>query len=424
MTESDAQSRRGSIPDGKLGLYAMVFLANMGWGVMSPVLADVQGEFRVSVVEIALANSVFGMARLILDLPIGLLMDWVDPRLVRLAGAAALVSGSVLCALAGDFQGLLAGRFLHGVGAAIIQVTNMVWISRLSTDERRGRDLGIYQAVHQAGASFSPIVGGSLADLGGWRTSFWFSAIVALLAFVPMLVGNRDWVNRVGSRAGQVKRKNVPEGEPPDRIGAAGVLVVANLVTFVLHFSMSSFQNTVMPLYAGSVLGLAAGAIGLALGVSTVLRFLMSLVGGELSDRYGRRAILIPGLAIMGLGILMFNAVTDLSGFWVAMLVLSVGRFGNNVPATVLADHAPSSRWSQLMGLSGAVGDLGAVLGPVAAGLLLEAFGYGPTTVVSAVLLWTCAGAVMGGVPETRQRQPLLGEVRARWRNQHRQDRT
>ena len=138
--------RRG-VPDGKLGLYAMVFLANMGWGVMSPVLANVQAEFGVSVFEIALANSVFGLARLILDVPIGLVMDRIDPRLVRFFGAAVLVIGSVICALAGDFSSLLFGRFLHGVGAAIIQITNMVWISRLSTDERRGRDLGIYQAV-------------------------------------------------------------------------------------------------------------------------------------------------------------------------------------------------------------------------------------------------------------------------------------
>lgn len=422
MTVLGTPSVRRAVPDGKLGLYAMVFLANMGWGVMSPVLANVQAEFRVSVFEIALANSVFGLARLILDVPIGLVMDRVDPRLVRFFGAAVLAIGSVLCAVAGDFSSLLFGRFLHGVGAAIIQVTNMVWISRLSTDERRGRDLGIYQAVLLAGASFSPIVAGTLADLGTWRASFWFSAIMALLGFTPMLVGNRDWMNRVGSRAAQVKSAEVPEAKPSGRADATWVLIVANLVTFVLHFSMSSFQNTVIPLFAGSVLGLEAGAIGLALGASMVLRFVMSLVGGELSDRYGRRAILIPGLIIMGLGMLMFNAVTDLRGFWVAMVVLSMGRFGDNVPATVLADHTPSWRWSRLMGFSRAVGDLGLVLGPVAAGLSLQAFGYGTTTVLSAAMLWIGAMTVMVGVREVRQRQPILGGAGAWWRSRQGND--
>jgi DHA1 family multidrug resistance protein-like MFS transporter len=415
---------RPALRDEKTGLYAMVFLANMGWGVMSPVLANVQAEFGVSVFEIALANSVFGLARLILDVPIGLVMDRVDPRLVRFFGAAVLATGSVICALAGDFSTLLFGRFLHGIGAASIQVTNMVWISRLSTDERRGRDLGIFQAALQAGASFSPIVAGMLADYGTWRASFWFSAIMALLGFMPMLVGNHDWWNRVRTPVAQEKSPERPEAKPSVLVDPNRVLIVANLVTFVLHFSVSSFQNTVIPLFAGTVLGLEAGVIGLALGVSAVLRFVMSLVGGEVSDRYGRRAILVPGLIVIGIGILMFNAVTDLRGFWVAMLVLSIGRFGNNVPATVLSDHAQASRWNVLMGFNRAVGDLGFVMGPVAAGLLLQAFGYGPTTTVSAAMLWASAIAVMIGVPETRQRRSVLGGFRSMWRSRQRNDRS
>ena len=195
-----------------------------------------------------------------------------------------------------------------------------------------------------------------------------------------------------------------------------GVLIVANLVTFVLTFSISGFQNTVVPLFAATVLGLEAGAIGLALGVSTVLRFVMSLVGGEVSDRYGRRAILIPGLLVMGLGILMFNAVTDLTGFWIAMVVLSLGRFGQNVPATVLADHTPATKWNVLMSIMGAVHDVGFILGPLVAGLLLEATGYASTAVLSAAMLWAGAAAVIVGVPETRQRRSILGGIRDIWR--------
>jgi MFS transporter, DHA1 family, multidrug resistance protein len=407
---------RRALRDEKNGLYAMVFLANMGWGVMSPVLANVQAEFRVSVLEIALANSVFGFARLILDVPIGLLMDRIDPRLVRFSGASVLVAGSIICALAGDFSTLLVGRFLHGVGAAIIQITNLVWISRLSTAERRGRDLGIYQAVLQAGASFSPIFAGTLADLATWRASFWFSAVMALLGFVPMLVGNHEWWNRVGSPVAPKRPAQPAEAKPPSRSNVTGVLIVANLVTFVLTFSISGFQNTVVPLFAASVLGLEAGAIGLALGVSTVLRFVMSLVGGEVSDRYGRRAILIPGLVVMGLGILMFNAVTDLTSFWIAMIVLSLGRFGQNVPATVLADHTPASKWNVLMSIMGAVHDVGFIMGPLVAGLLLESTGYASTALLSAGMLWAGAAAVIVGVPETRQRRSLFGGIRAIWK--------
>ncbi len=407
-------SLRRVLQDEKLGLYFMVFLANMGWGVMTPVLGDIQAQFAVGITELALANSAFGLARLVLDVPIGMLMDRVDQRWLRLAGAVTLSGGSILCASAPSFYVILLGRLLTGVGAAIILVTNLVWISQLSTDERRGRDLGIYQALFQAGASISPIAGGVLADWFSWRVSFWFSAGVSLLAFAPMLNPRATWIQKVRIKSAESKKPQ-PQGDAPkQRRGMLSALIVANVVTFVLFFSVGGFQNTVIPLFGSLVLGLDAGVIGLALGLSTILRFVVSLVGGELSDRYGRRVVLVPGLILVGVGTLMFNFATDLVTYVMAILVLSIGRFGNNVPATVLADHAPKAQWAFLMGLNRSVGDLGAVFGPVAMGLLVENHGFGSTMLFSAGIVWLSALIAAAGVTETRAYQPVLAPIR-RW---------
>jgi DHA1 family multidrug resistance protein-like MFS transporter len=407
-------SFRRVLQDEKLGLYAMVFLANMGWGVMTPVLGDIQAQFAVTITEVALANSVFGLARLTLDVPIGMLMERVDQRWLRLAGAVTLCGGSILCALAPTFNAILFGRLLSGVGAAIILVTNMVWISQLSTEERRGRDLGVYQALLQAGASISPIAGGVLADLFSWRVSFWFSAVISLLAFAPMLNPRATWIEKVRKKSAQAKKPEVKEETVTDRRTVLSALVIANLVTFVLFVSVGGFQNTVIPLFGSLVLGLDAGAIGLALGLSTILRFVVSLIGGELSDRYGRRAVLIPGLVLIGVGTVMFNVVTDLTSYCIAIAVQSIGRFGNNVPATVLADHAPKSQWAFLMGLNRMIGDLGVVLGPIAMGLLMENHGFGSTIVFSTAIVWLSALIAVVGVSEARAYQPIWAPVR-RW---------
>ncbi len=79
------------------------------------------GGVWVSVVQVALANSAFVLARLVLDVPIGILMDRVDQRWLRLVGALALAGGSAMCALAPGFESILLGRLLNGLGAAIIQ---------------------------------------------------------------------------------------------------------------------------------------------------------------------------------------------------------------------------------------------------------------------------------------------------------------
>jgi MFS family permease len=405
---------RRVLQDEKLGLYLMVFLANMGWGVMTPVLGDIQAQFAVSITQVALANSVFGLARLVLDVPIGMLMDRVDQRWLRLAGAITLCGGSILCASAPSFSAILLGRLLTGAGAAIILVTNLVWISQLSTDERRGRDLGIYQALFQAGASISPIAGGVLADWFSWRVSFWFSAVVSLLAFAPMLNPGAAWIQKVRIKSAESRMPQPLLDAPTNRRVMLPALIVANVVTFVLFFSVGGFQNTVIPLFGSLILGLDAGVIGLALGLSTILRFVVSLVGGELSDRFGRRAVLVPGLILIGVGTLMFNFATGLTSFVMAILVLSVGRFGNNVPATVLADHAPKAQWSFLMGLNRSVGDLGVVFGPVAMGLLVESHGFGSTMLFSTGIVWVSALIAAAGVSETRAYQPILAPVR-RW---------
>ncbi len=127
------QALRRAFPSEKLGLYVVIFLANLGWGVMPPILSTIQAEFDITLTQVALANSAFGVSRLLLDVPIGALMNRVDQRLLGFLGALMISAGSLLCAIAADFNTLLVGRLLNGAGAAIIQVAGLVWISQMST---------------------------------------------------------------------------------------------------------------------------------------------------------------------------------------------------------------------------------------------------------------------------------------------------
>ncbi len=395
-----------------MGLYVMVVIANMTWGVTSPVLGNIQAEFGVSVIAVALLNTAFGLARLVLDIPVGLLMDRIDRRLLRLAGNTALVAGAVLCAASVNFYMMFLGALVNGVGGAIILVTNMVWITRLSTEERRGWDLGLYQALFQLGVSISPIISGVLTVLMSWRAGFWFAAGMAVLGFLPMLIGRGEWINRLPAGTKRDEQQMSAAGKPRLPATALSALFVANLVTFVLMFLVSGLQNTVIPLYGSLVLGLDAGAIGLAMGFSMMIRFAVSLIGGKLSDQFGRRAILIPGLILIGVGAIMLNFAYDLASYWWAIMVTSIGRFGNNVPATVLADHTPSNLWSVLLSVNRFVGDVGVVLGPATMGLLLESHGYGSTIAFTTAAVWISAIAVIVGVSEVRSARPVARQAR------------
>ncbi|MFN8458403.1 MAG: MFS transporter [Anaerolineae bacterium] len=410
------ESLRRFVQDEKFGLYLMVFMTNLGWAITSPLLPEISSEFKVSAAQVALVSSAYGLTRLVLNLPIGLMLNRVDQRLLRVGGALILCLGSVLSALATSFYGLILGQLISGAGGAIVLVTNMVWISHLSTPERRGWDLGVYQAVFQASVSISPMLSGWLATWGDWRTAFWFAAVTPVLAFLPLFGARADWLERVRHAVAQEKQAKTMPAESAWRSSTVLALIVANWITFVMFFTSHGFQGTVFPLYGGIVLGLSTGAIGMVIGLSTIVRFVLSLVGGHLSDRFGRRVVLVPGLLLVGLGTALLSLASNVMLYWLVMLIFSLGRFGNNVPATVLADHAPASRWGFFMGLNRLMGDLGTVFGPLAMGLLVQNYGYTVTSFSTSLLVWGSAILVIVGVTEVRPRQPLMGWMRQRLR--------
>ncbi len=108
--------------------------------------------------------------------------------------------------------------------------------------------MGIYQAVFQAGTSLSPMASGLLADWFSWRASFWFSAVMSLLAFVPMLNQRAAWMDKLRIRSAEMKKPRRESYAPSNRRTVASALLVANIVTFVLFFSVGDFRNTVIPL--------------------------------------------------------------------------------------------------------------------------------------------------------------------------------
>jgi MFS family permease len=127
---------------------------------------------------------------------------------------------------------------------------------------------------------------------------------------------------------------------------------------------------------------------GVALGITTGLQFLPMLLvgpwGGMLADRYSKRKLLIVTQAFMGL-VALALAGLDLSGVvavwhvYVLALLLGLGTAVDNptrqsfVIEMVGAEDLPNA-----VGLNSASFNLGRVVGPALAGLLIEVFGTGP----------------------------------------------
>lgn len=123
------------------------------------------------------------------------------------------------------------------------------------------------------------------------------------------------------------------------------------------------------PFYA-TTYGATAFQVGLLMGIYSLLQFFMSPFWGQVSDRIGRRPILLMSLAGAGISHIFFGLSNELWMLFVARGI--AGFFGANVSTAMayVADVTGEADRSKGMGLIGAAFGLGFVLGPAIGGLL------------------------------------------------------
>lgn len=178
----------------------------------------------------------------------------------------------------------------------------------------------------------------------------------------------------------------------PVALGLVFVTVLLDLVGF----------GIIIPLlpYFATELGASALQIGLIGASYSLMQFVFAPVWGSLSDRFGRRPLLLVGLFGSALSYLMFGLATSL-----AVLLLSRvigGIMGATIPVAqaIVADSTTPERRARGMGMIGAAFGLGFIFGPWIGGELSH-FGYGVPGLVAAGVTGLNAVAAIFFLPES-----------------------
>ena len=241
---------------------------------------------------------------------------------------------------------------VNWLGGGILWTGVTIIASRHALESERGRIFGMIGVVAGAGSIIGGLGIGTLVDRFGYSVMFLVVAGCYLLVPLVLMLLPRVPVERIAAPSGP---RGTPAAAP--RIGRAAFLVLgAQLIAFIANGAGQLGRSLLM-----NVRGFPAAAITSTSVVGALVALPVPFVLGWLSDRVGRRAILIACYACGAGALALLLASRVLWQFWVVGMLLAVLGVSVSIGMAFIADLVPASRVGVAMSLFQAAFYLGSV---------------------------------------------------------------
>lgn len=384
------------IPPEALQLAVSIFLLIAATNILTPLLPDVRDDFGVSITTAGLIVGSYGLARLAVDLPAGRLADTFGPRRLSVIAIVVLLASSVLGLVAWSVEVLIAARIGSGLAVGVLATVVLSALSSTATPVNRGKVMSLFHVANNTGIALYPMLGGLIGLAFGWRATFALTAVLALVAaaiLLPLLLRLDLSGSGSGGKGGGDARRVLHGRERRIAIAVTNYGVVANMI------HRHGVRNTILPLYAATVLGLGGISIATAIALMSITGLLVATPGGMLGDRLGRRRVIMAGLAAVAVGDLVFILTGDLLTFLLVAAAIGLGDFFTSSQTALLSEVVPPSERTKVLSGYRFSADLGALIGPVLLAAIMDVAGAPTAIIVAAAILFSAALAARLGVP-------------------------
>lgn len=412
------KSLRG-LPRETFVLALVAFCVALGFGIVVPAVPLFALEFGVGTTAAGAVISAFALMRLVSGLAAGRLVDRVGERAALLFGLGVVAVSSLLAGLAVSYPQLLVLRGVGGIGSAVFTIAATSLLLRVASAAQRGQTQSVYRGGFLLGGIIGPAFGGAVIGISLRAPFFLYAGTLVLAALAaatllpkppPRTTPEPQVALGVGEDDG-VPDAVVPTPERPSSLPRMALPVAlrspayqaALAGNFAVGFSVLGVRSTVVPLLVVQGLGLAPGWIGAAFTLAAFVSAVLLLPAGKAVDTIGRRPTLVAG-GLLTAAALAGLAVTDGPvGLMASMTVFAVGGSLLGVAPAAIVGDVVGGRGGTAVGLWQMSSDAGSVLGPLAAGLLIDRAGFGAALWVCAAVVAACALLglrVPRGVPE------------------------
>jgi predicted MFS family arabinose efflux permease len=354
-------------------VYLATFAGNSMLNKVSPLVLTLTDEFGVSLSQVGLLMSMFGLTGLILAIPAGIILQ---RRGLRITGTVALgfvASGAVLGAMSNSFSLLLFSRLVEGVGVALIVVVSPAAIAMWFPPQKSGAPMGIWSTSTPLSGfiiiSFAPLLALSIGWSGIWR----LTAGVAIIALIVYWLFMRPPPYSQG--AGGISVSAAPPSEAfsllkktrkNDDIWLLGLaLLIFNLLVIPLI--------TYYPAFLSSILGFPMTRAGLVVGIMGLATIPSAPLSGLISDVIGsRKWVAVAGFALLAP---LYALAFHVSGGMVFVVAILLGFFVITVPVSIFASVPDVMSDVKMVGIGMAIlvlgQSFGMIIGPLIFGSLV-----------------------------------------------------
>jgi len=388
-------TRPGPAPRGSLlspilvGIASGSILVPLNSTMLAVALPDVMDEFGLGAATVATLVSLY-LGAVAIALPVGgALGDRFGPRRTFLAGVLGFGLASLVAAVAGSFLVLQLARVLQAASGALLSTGAAALVRETAPADRRGETFGLFDLLTATSAALGPFVGGIIVGAFGWRAMFVLAVPIAIVAAAIVGIVLRP-------RAGAAYHDRPPVRHPIDvlgltllglaiaaflialrgpELGPAWIVGVAALAPLVLAFVIVELRSdrpavdpnllrvpafaaaiagvfgatvilhgtfVAVPLLVERLLGQSASTSGLVLLGIAGVGAVVSPIGGRISDRRGRRLVVVVGSAISAAALAGLALPVGTSTALIVAVLLGVVGLGNGLtsPRQVVALEA------------------------------------------------------------------------------------
>ncbi|GAA0488475.1 tetracycline resistance MFS efflux pump [Salinibacillus aidingensis] len=343
-------------------LFAVMFFVMVGFGIIIPVLPFYAEELGASPTELGLLMAVYSLMQLLFAPMWGRISDRIGRKPVIMVGILGLSLSFFFMALSSQLWMLFAARIIGGFLSSANMPTVMAYVADITSEDDRGKGMGIIGASVGLGFIFGPAIGGIFSE-SSLTIPFYLAGASSLLTFFFVLFVLKESIHHSEESAGARKRLSLLKV-------LTGPLSILFILQLIMTLSLAGLEAT-FAYFAAETAGLGTvdlGYIFMIMGLAGAI--VQGGLVGKMTKRFGEGVVIQIGAAVSAIGFFLILFVKD---FFTATLFLTIFALGNGVirpSVSSLLTKQSEMGHGNTTGVLSSMDSLGRMIGPPLGGLL------------------------------------------------------